>query len=181
MTYSKVSGSRTLRKGSKKSSKHGSKKKGAMDFSSILNEMDDNMPMQSQGNMMPAQDMTMPGMQPNMMPGMQGMPGMQSNMMPMMDMNQMAMPQMGMPQMGMPQMGMPQMMTGSNPNNVDPLHLQHFVPQNENMNINNYGVNANQLMSGEQMSQQFNGRQSAPAVQMGGSIGSIMDRFYRTF
>ncbi len=174
MTQSnKVSGSRTLRKGSKKSSKKGSKKhnKGTLDFASLLNDMDD---MQMAPGAHPQMEGMMPGM-PGMsgmqgmsgmpsMSGMQGMSGMPNEgMMPMMP--QMGMDQMAMAQMAMPQMGMPQMMMGVDPKNVDPLHLHSFVPKNENININNFGVNPNQLMSGSQMGQQFAGRsaQSAPA------------------
>jgi hypothetical protein len=47
-------------------------------------------------------------------------------------------------------MAMPQMM-GASEQNVDPLHLQSFVPQNENVNINNYGVNPSQLKQSSQM------------------------------
>jgi hypothetical protein len=74
-----------------------------------------------------------------------------------------------MAQMAMPQMGMPQMMMGADKNNVDPLHLHSFVPRNENVNINNYGVSREQLMSGSQMSNQFAGRQN----------GGANTRFYR--
>ncbi len=163
MTHSKVNGSRTLRKGSKKGSKHGSKRSKPVDFSSILNDMND-MPMQPQEQMMP-------GM------GMPGMPGMQPNMMPMMP--QTGMEQMGMAQMAMPQMGMPQMMMGADPKNVDPLHLQSFVPQNQNINLNNYGVDANKLISGTQMSQEFGGK-DAPQVG-GGYFGRAMENFYARF
>jgi len=103
------------------------------------------------------------------MPQMAQMPQMPqgNNMMPMMP--QMGMEQMGMAQMNMPQMGMPQMMMGVDPKNVDPLHLHSFVPQSENVNINNYGVNPNQLMSGSQMANEFAGR---PA-QSGGAANNM--------
>ena len=171
MSSVKVSGSRTLRKGSKKGSKnssHGSKKGSKrMDFSSILNDMDD-MP-NNQGNTM---------MQTMGMPAMSGMqPGMEQMGMP-----QMGMEQMGMPQMGMPQMGMPQMMMGANPQNIDPLHLQNFVPQHQGLNINNYGVGTEQLVSGSQINRQFSGRQSASAPQMGGgSMFAAYDAFVNKF
>lgn len=167
MTNSKVSGSRTLRKGSKKASKKGSKKNNAIDFSSLLNDMGDDMGMQQ--NAHPQMEGMTPQMGNNMMPNMQSMqsmPGMQSmpdmgGMMPMM--TQTGMDQMGMAQMSMPQMGMPQMMMGADPSNVDPLHLHSFVPRNENVNITNYGVNQEQLMSGNQMGNQFAGRQAGGA------------------
>jgi hypothetical protein len=81
----------------------------------------------------------------------------------------MGMDQMNMAQMNMPQMGMPQMMMGVDTKNVDPLHLHNFIPQNENVNINNYGVNPQQLMSGSQMENQFYGRQA----QSGGAANKI--------
>ena len=176
----KISGSRTLRKGSKKSSKKGSnkssnKKNNAIDFSGLLNDMDDAPSMgtgahpQMEGMMPQGGMQAMPGMQganmmmpqAGMMPGMPGMPGAEG-MMPMMP--QMGMDQMGMAQMAMPQMGMPQMMMGVDPKNVDPLHLHSFVPRNENVNINNYGVGPDQLMSGSQMSNQFAGRPANAAA-----------------
>jgi hypothetical protein len=171
----KISGSRTLRKSSKKGSKKSSKKtsikNNAVDFSSLLNDMDDEPQMNSMGSaahpqmegMMPGANMMMPGAN-MMMPGAEGMGS--QGMMPMM--SQMGMDPMGMAQMAMPQMGMPQMMMGADQNNVDPLHLHSFVPRNENVNINNYGVSQEQLMSGSQMSQQFAGRQAGGSRVMRG-------------
>jgi hypothetical protein len=183
MTNSKVSGSRTLKKGSKKSSKKGSnkssnKKHNAIDFSGLLNEMDDVPKNHPQMEGMMQTMSTMPGanMMQNMstMPGAEMMPGMPGpNMMPMMP--QMGMDQMGMAQMAMPQMGMPQMMMGVDPSNVDPLHLHNFVPRNENINISNYGVNPDQLMSGSQMGQQFAGRSAAAPS----AASAINRKFYK--
>jgi hypothetical protein len=206
MTHSvKVSGSRNLRKsskkgskGSKKGSKSSSKKHNAYDFSNLLKNMDDEMmptqPMMPQGAGM-TQGVNMMSMMPQN--GMEGMPQMQmpqmgmqqGNMMPtmpqmgmdqmgmaQMNMPQMGMDQMGMAQMNMPQMGMPQMMMGVDPKSVDPLHLHSFVPQNENVNINNYGVSANQLISGSQMENKFAGRQPQSGgrqAQSGGSNVSV--------
>ncbi len=155
-----------------------------MNFSSILDEMDNEpmMQQQNQGHQMPGMGGMMPGMQqmPGMMPGMQQMPGMMPGMQQMPGMDPLAMAQMA-----MPQMGMPQMMMGATPENVDPLHLQHFVPQNNNSQINNFGVNPNQLMSGAQMSQQFRGREMAapePVQQMGGAnMFSTYDAFINKF
>jgi hypothetical protein len=140
----KVSGTRSIksnRKDSKKSSKKGSKRSQPIDFSHILNEMDD----------MPMQQNQFQGQEQYQQQNMEGM-------MPMMPNT--SMEQMAMAQMAMPNMGMPQMMMGSNSQNVDPLHVYNFVPQNENLNINNFGVNQNQLISGEQMGRQFAGRSS---------------------
>jgi hypothetical protein len=178
MTQSlKVSGSRTLRKNSKKGSskkgsKKGSKRHGAYDFSGLLNDMDD-MPMQPQQQMQPNM---MPMQSPAGMGGMEqmGMPQMAPMGMPQMD-------QMGMAQMAMPQMGMPQMMMGADAKNVDPLHLHNFVPQNENINLNNYGVNPGQLMSGAQMGQSFAGRAQAQPQMGGGNFGRAMENFYARF
>lgn len=176
MTQSlKVSGSRTLRKNSKKGSskkgsKKGSKRHGAYDFSGLLNDMDD-MPMQPQQQM---------PMQPNMMP-MQSPAGMGMEQMGQMGMPPMGMDQMGMAQMAMPQMGMPQMMMGTDAKNVDPLHLHNFVPQNENINLNNYGVNPGQLMSGAQMGLSFAGRAQAQPQMGGGNFGHAMENFYARF
>ncbi len=134
-----------------------------MDFSSILNDMDDNQTMspQNQGHQMDMQQMN-PMMQQQMNPMMQQqMNPMMQQQMPGMGMG---MDQLGMAQMAMPNMGMPQMMMGSSPDNVDPLHLQHFVPQSQNVQVDNYGVNPSQLMSGSQISQQFRGREVAPSM-----------------
>jgi hypothetical protein len=74
-------------------------------------------------------------MQPNMM---------QPNMMQQGMMN---------PNMPMDQSSM-QMMMGkqyeSNNQEVDPLNIQYIVPQNKNLNINNYGVSYEQLLKGSQ-------------------------------
>ncbi len=155
-----------------------------MDFSSILNDMDDNQmtPQQNQGHQMN------PMMQQQMNPMMQQQmnPMMQQQMMP--GMGGMGMDPLSMAQMATPNMGMPQMMMGSSADNVDPLHLQHFVPQNQNVQVDNFGVNPSQLMSGSQMSQQFRGREAAPmqapapANQMGGgSMFSAYDAFVNKF
>ena len=158
-----------------------------MDFSSILNDMDDNQmtPQQNQGHQMN------PMMQQQMNPMMQQQmnPMMQQQMMPgMPGMGGMGMDPLSMAQMATPNMGMPQMMMGSSADNVDPLHLQHFVPQNQNVQVDNFGVNPAQLMSGSQMSQQFRGREAAPmqapapANQMGGgSMFSAYDAFVNKF
>ena len=178
--HESVSGSRKIRRSSKKGSKKGSKKSSRMDFSGLLDDME-NEPMMQQQNQghqmqqMQQMQMQMPGMQ---MPGMQ-MPGMQ---MPGMGMDPLAMAQMA-----MPQMGMPQMMMGNTPEEVDPLHIQHFVPQNQNTQIDNYGVNANQLMSGSQISQQFRGREmsapqmAAPQQMGGGHMFTAYDSFINKF
>jgi hypothetical protein len=149
----KVSGSRPLRKGSKKGSRKGSKKNSrnskkhnGLDFTSILNEG-----QLAQNNQ---QNMQMPGMN---MPGM-NMPGMA--------MPGMAMPGMGMPgmqgmDMGMGMQGMDmsnQMFMGQD---SDPLHLQNLVPQKNMPNINNYGLSYDQLSNGAQdnsLANRFNGR-----------------------
>ena len=176
--HESISGSRKIKRSSKKSSKKGSKKSSRMNFSGLLDDME-NEPMMQQQNQghqmqMPMQQMPqmqMPGMQ---MPGMQ-MPGMQG------------MDPLAMAQMAMPQMGMPQMMMGNTPDSVDPLHLQHFVPQNNNSQIDNYGVNANQLMSGSQISQQFRGREmsapqmAAPQQMGGGRMFTAYDSFVSKF
>ncbi len=187
MSSVKVSGSRTLRKGSKKGSKkhsHNGSKKGSkkdrkrdMDFASILNDMDD------QPN------------QPNQMMQLMGQ-GQEQQMMPQMEMGQM-MPGMGMgmsmdpgamAQMAMPNMGYPQMSLGNSPDNVDPLHLQSFVPQNQNLNLNNFGINPSQLMSGNQMSQNFTGHgqnvqnvQNEMPSQAGGGGFRAYDAFLAKF
>jgi hypothetical protein len=65
-----------------------------------------------------------------------------------------AMPAMpGMPGMQMPSM-YPMMMGNNAAQEVDPLHIQHFVPQNQNLNIDNFGVNPTQLTAGPQLPQQ---------------------------
>jgi hypothetical protein len=185
-----VNGSRNLRRSSKKGSKKGSKKSSrGMDFSSILNDMDDNQmtPQQNQGHQMnPMMQQQMnPMMQQQMMPSMPGMSAMPG----------MGMDPLAMAQMATPNMGMPQMMMGASADNVDPLHLQHFVPQNQNAQIDNFGVNPSQLMSGSQISQQYRGREAAPmqapampampampANQMGGgSMFSAYDSFVNKF
>ncbi len=192
-----ISGSRQIKKSSKKNSKSGSKKntkKNNMDFSSILNDMDDDkmMNQQNQGYQnMQSQQMQMPTMQ---MPGMQ-MPGMQ---MPGMQMPGMQMPGMmpGMPGMmpGMPAMdpNMGMHMTGAS-NEVDHLHLQHFVPLNQNLQIDNFGVNPNQLTSEVKPNNQYRGFSnptpapapapaSAPVPQVGGGkMFSAYDAFVNKF
>jgi hypothetical protein len=185
MSSVKVSGSRTLRKGSKKNSHNGKKnsRKGSkknMDFSSILNDMGDEyqpqenqmqqMPQMQQMQQMPQMpQMEMGGM--GMMPGMAGMAGMGGmGMMPNMDPGAMA-------QMAMPNMGVPQMSLGSKPENVDPLHLHSFVPQHQGANINNFGADPSQLMSGAQINQQLSGRQE----QSGGGYFKAYDAFISKF
>ncbi len=147
-----------------------------MDFSGLLDEMDNEPMMQQQNQGRQMQQMpAMPGMQ---MPGMPGMPGMMPGMA--------GMDPLAMAQMATPNMGMPQMMMGSTPENVDPLHLQHFVPQN-NSQVDNFGYNPNQLMSGAQMSQQFRGRgeaqpMAAPVPQVGGgNMFQSYDAFVNQF
>ncbi len=160
----KVVVSRQIRKGSKKQRKKSSKKSNNMDFSSILNEMDGKM--QTDETMQSMQGMQMPGMQGMQMPGMQ-MPGMDPTTMA---------------QMAMPNMGVPQMMMGATPDNVDPLHLQHFIPQNQTMNINNFGVNPEGLMSGDQMAKEFGGPAPVMAPQMGGgNLFNSYDSFINKF
>ncbi len=170
-----------------------------MDFSNILNDLEDDNQMhaQNQGHsmQMPAMQQ-MPGMQGmQQMPGMQGMPGMDGmGGMPAMPgmggMNMPAMPGMdGMGGMGMNMPGMPGMggmmpgmqMMGSSSNEVDPLHLQHFVPQNQNINLNNYGVGKEQLMSGSQIGNHFNGGHNMPSQSGGGNVFRAYDSFISKF
>ncbi len=149
----KVSGSRSLKKGSKKNSKKNSKsnslkhkqesKHAGIDFTSILDDMNGNS---SVANMMGPQQMQM---DPSMMMQQQGMQQQQMQMDPNMLMQQgMMNPNMPMDQSTM------QMMMGkqyeSNNQEVDPLNIQYIVPQNKNLNINNYGVSYEQLLKGSQ-------------------------------
>ena len=145
-----VKGNRNLRKSSRKGSRSGSRKssKKEMDFTSVL---DDKMPMgdDQMVHQQMMQQMMPPGMNMNMMGNMMGMP-----------------PMMGMP-MG-PSMGMPigtpmqniMMLGKDTEKNIDPLHVQYMVPQNQNLNINNYGISSEQLTKGADqltgLSQQFN-------------------------
>ncbi len=157
----KVSGSRSLKKGSKKNSKKGSnsrshktsKKHNGMDFTSILNDM--TVPKSAMANMMGPQNMQM---DPNMMMQQQGM-----QMDPNMMMQQQAM-QMD-PSMMM--MGK-NAQNGSQENEIDPLHIQYIVPQNKNLNINNYGVSYEQLLNGSQhngLADKFNTQNNVNNVQ----------------
>ena len=146
----KISGSRSLKKGSKKNSKKQSNsrssnkskkslKHSGMDFTAILNDMSGHK--SAMANMMgPQQMQQQPGMEmdqsgqmmdPNMMmqqPGMQGQ---------MMDPNMMMMGKNAQSAQGQEQ-------------EVDPLHIQYIVPQNKNLNINNYGISYDQLLKGSQ-------------------------------
>ena len=166
-----VSGSRPLRKGSRKSSKKGSRKGskyGALDFTSILtgNEKDlvqvepqvqqvQQMP-NAMANVMGSAEMGMQqmmGMQnPMSQFGMQNMEGQQGepNLQQMIQMTQMG-------QSGLP-LSMPMNFNGKS-NEIDPMHVQYMVPQNQNLNLNNYGISVDQLTSGAQQSglaQKFN-------------------------
>lgn len=169
-----VSGSRPLRKGSRKGSKKGSRKgskHGALDFTSILtgNEKDlvqvehaqpqfqQQMP-NAMANVMGSAEMGMPqmmGMQnPMAQFGMQNMQGQEGepNLQQMIQMTQMG-------QSGLP-LSMPMNFNGKS-NEVDPMHVQYMVPQNQNLNLNNYGISVDQLTSGAQQSglaQKFQGR-----------------------
>jgi hypothetical protein len=153
----KVSGSRSLKKGSKKNSKKtsktNSKKHTGIDFTSILNDMSGNK--SSIANMMG----------PNMQQGMQMDPNMMMQQGMQMDENMMMQQGMQMDQNMMSQAGMDpsMMMMGKNmktqQEDIDPLNLQYIVPQNKNMNINNYGISYDQLLNGPQhngISTQFN-------------------------
>lgn len=178
-----VSGSRQIRRNSKKHSKNGSKRKSnKMDFSSLLDDME-SAPMNQQNQGYPAP--AMPGMQmpamPGMsaMPGMGGMPEMQMPAMPGMQMPGMAgmgMDPFAMAQMAAPNMGMPQMTMGNG--GVDPLHLQHFVPQTQHAGIDNFGVSPNQLMSSAQIGQQYKGMANQSG---GGRMFSAYDSFVSKF
>ncbi len=158
----KVSGSRTLKKGSKKNSKSNSKSKShktskrhnGMDFTAILNDMSG--VKSSMANMMGPSNMQM---DPNMM--MQQ--GQMQNQ--MMDPNMMM--QQGMHPGMQEQMMDPNMMMGkqsqSNEQELDPLNLQYIVPQHKNLNLNNYGISYDQLLRGSQhngLSDKFNGMQN---------------------
>jgi hypothetical protein len=137
----KVSGSRSLKKGSKNSSKKQSKSKrgskrsskhAGMDFTAILDDMSNKTSM---ANMMGPQQMqnqmTQPDMQmdPNMMQQQAAMQGQ------MMDPNMMMMGKNS---------------QGAQEQEIDPLHIQYIVPQNKNLNINNYGISYDQLLKGSQ-------------------------------
>jgi hypothetical protein len=153
----KVSGSRSLKKGSKKNSKKNSKSKvtkkhTGMDFTSILNDMSGHK--SSMANMMGPEQMQNQMMDPSAM--MQQ--GMQMDQSAMMMQQQAAMQG----QMMDPSM----MMMGKNAQSaqgaqgaqgaqnseqeIDPLHIQYIVPQNKNLNINNYGISYDQLLRGSQ-------------------------------
>jgi hypothetical protein len=138
-----VKGNRSLRKSSRKSSKKTSKKgldftsvlKGDMEFQSEMmgmNPMGNPMMMNPMGNQMENPMMSQMGnpMGMNMMGNMMGMP---------------MGPSMGMP-VGDPSYVQSGVMMGKD-QNVDPLHVQFMVPQNQNLNINNYGISREQLMS----------------------------------
>ncbi len=155
-----VSGSRPLRKGSRKGSKH-----GALDFTSILTGNDKDLvqvepQVQQQmpnamANVMGSAEMGMPqmmGMQnPMAQFGMQNMQGQgEPNLQQMIQMTQMG-------QSGLP-LSMPMNFNGKS-NEIDPMHVQYMVPQNQNLNLNNYGISVDQLSSGVQQSglaQKFN-------------------------
>jgi hypothetical protein len=148
----KVNGSRSLKKGSKKNSKKNStakmsKKHSGMDFTSILNDMSGHKT--SMANMMG----------PNMQQGMQMDPNMMMQQGMQMDPNMMMQQGMQMDPNMMMQQGMQMdpsmMMMGKNmkqpqETEIDPLNLQYIVPQNKNMNINNYGISYEQLLNGPQ-------------------------------
>ncbi len=163
-----VSGSRPLRKGSRKGSKKGSRKgskHGALDFTSILTGNDKDLvqvepQVQQQmpnamANVMGSAEMGMPqmmGMQnPMAQFGMQNMQGQgEPNLQQMIQMTQMG-------QSGFP-LSMPMNFNGKS-NEIDPMHVQYMVPQNQNLNLNNYGISVDQLSSGVQQSgldQKFN-------------------------
>ncbi len=168
-----VSGSRPLRKGSRKGSKKGSRKgskHGALDFTSILTGNDKDLvqvenvqQVQQQmpnamANVMGSAEMGMPqmmGMQnPMAQFGMQNMQGQEGepNLQQMIQMTQMG-------QSGFP-LSMPMNFNGKS-NEIDPMHVQYMVPQNQNLNLNNYGISVDQLSSGAQqsgLSQKFQGR-----------------------
>ena len=156
-----VKGSRSLRKTSRKSSKKNSKSNKNDEFVAILNDMDNNitsnpmemgmnMNMMNQNPMMNQMNPMMNQMNMNMDMDMDMGMGNQMNMMPQGNM----MPQMNM----MPQ----QMMMGNNNNatgDVDPLHLQHLVPQQSNFDMSKFGITNDSMMGGPQMnafSQKFN-------------------------
>ena len=177
----KVSGSRHIkkssRKGSRKSSK-GSNKKDALNFNAILNDLPNqgaSLQQQMMGN--PMGNMPMGGMGGMPMGGMGdmmgypmgnpmgGMGGMPMGGMPMGGMGDM----MGMGGMPMGGMGGPMMMGAQDIKNVDPLHVQYMAPLNPQMNSNNYGIGAETSMLTSQQSglaKQFNGMNiQAPASQ----------------
>jgi hypothetical protein len=72
-------------------------------------------------------------------------------------------------------------MMGSSSNEVDPLHLQHFIPQNQNINLNNYGIGKEQLMSGSQIGNHFNGGYNMPSQSGGGNVFRAYDLFISKF
>lgn len=143
----KISGSRSLKKGSKKSSKKQSKSKrsskrsskhAGMDFTAILDDMSNKTSMSNMmgpQQMQPDMQMDQSGqmMDPNMM--MQQQAAMQGQMM---DPNMMMMGKNS------------QSAQGAQEQDIDPLHIQYIVPQNKNLNINNYGISYDQLLKGSQ-------------------------------
>ena len=143
-----VKGNRNLKKSSRKSSRSGSHKsnKKDLDFTSVLSDE-----MRADTEMMGMNPM-MNQMNPMMNPMMNQMNSMGEMMgMPMG-------PSMGMP-IGTPMQNI--MMLGKDTEkNIDPLHVQYMVPQNQNLNINNYGISPEQLTKGADqltgLSQQFN-------------------------
>jgi hypothetical protein len=159
----KVSGSRSLKKGSKKNSKSRSNKTKrsskhtGMDFTAILDDMSGHksaMANMMGPNQQGAQEMPLGAMDPMQM-----------------DQSGMMMQQQAMQGQMMDQAGMQNMMMGknaqSNDNEVDPLHIQYIVPQNKNLNINNYGISYEQLLRGSQhngLSDTFNSPNAAPSA-----------------
>ncbi len=183
-----VSGSRPLRKGSRKGSKKNSRKSskhGALDFTSILTGNDKDLvqvnpqvaqqvaqQVSQQGAQQGAQQLQMPNAMANVMGsaemgmqmmgmqnpmaqfGMQNMQGQEGepNLQQMIQMTQMG-------QSGFP-LSMPMNFNGKS-NEIDPMHIHYMVPQNQNINLNNYGISVDQLSSGVQqsgLSQKFQGR-----------------------
>ncbi len=148
----KISGSRSLKKGSKKNSKKNSKSKrsskhAGMDFTAILDDMAGHK--SAMANMMGPAQMQNQMMDPNMMmqQGMQMDPNMQAQMM---DPSMMMMGKNA------------QSAQASQEQDIDPLHIQYIVPQNKNLNINNYGISYEQLLRGSQhngLSDTFNSSQ----------------------
>lgn len=134
-----------------------------MDFTSILHGMNNqpNALANTMGNPM-MQQMNPAMMQQGMPQGMQQMDPsmmMQQGMPQGMQMDPSMMQQQMDPHM-MQQMG-PMMMGKSQQGNqdVDALHIEYLVPQNKNLNINNYGISYEQLVNGSQhngISDKFN-------------------------
>ncbi len=138
-----------------------------MDFTSILHGMNNqpNALANTMGNPM-MQQMNPAMMQQGMPQGMQQMDpsmmmqqGMPQGMPQGMQMDPSMMQQQMDPHM-MQQMG-PMMMGKSQQGNqdVDALHIEYLVPQNKNLNINNYGISYEQLVNGSQhngISDKFN-------------------------